>query len=115
MYIEIDMPRGQSMLSSHNSSRELSIHSNTSFMAYIDIIQVLANSPMWAKQVESIELQSFAPALSYVTVRERTNNTTSMVPVVKPISSYYRYQQHIYISRPRTISYLLHQWSIYGY
>ena len=82
MDIEIDTPRGQSMSSSTNSSRESLTHSNTSPMVYADRIQALANSPMWAEQVESIELQS--PSLSYVTVKDGMNNTTSMALVVEP-------------------------------
>jgi len=42
--VEINMPRGQSMSSSPNCSRESSTHSNASFMAYADKIQVLDNS-----------------------------------------------------------------------
>jgi len=44
MNIEIDMPRGQSMSSSPNNSRESSIHSNVSSMAYVDRIQALVNN-----------------------------------------------------------------------
>ena len=50
-------------------------------MAYADRVQALANSPVWAKQVESIELQS--PSLSYMTVKDGINNTTSMTLVSK--------------------------------
>jgi len=46
MNIEINMPRGQSMSSSPNNSRELSIHSNVSSMAYADRIQPLVNNPI---------------------------------------------------------------------
>jgi len=46
MNVEINMPRGQSMSSSPNYSRESSTHSNASSMAYADRIQALANSSM---------------------------------------------------------------------
>ena len=82
MNIEINIPRGQSMSSSLNNSRKSSIQSNVSFMAYADRIKALVNNPIWARQVESVELQS--PFLSYATVNKRTNVTTSIALVVKP-------------------------------
>jgi len=45
MDIEVNSPRGQSMLANSNSSRESSIHSNTLSMVYADRVQVLANCP----------------------------------------------------------------------
>ena len=42
--IEIDIPRSQLMSSSSIISRESSVHSNNSSMAYTDRIQVLANN-----------------------------------------------------------------------
>jgi len=57
--------------------------SNASSVAYADRVQALANCPTWAEQVEDADLQSSDPALSYATVREGTNETTNMGPVVE--------------------------------
>ena len=84
MDIEVDIPRGRSMLANSNNSRELLIHSNASSMAYADRVQALANCPTWAEQVENSELQSSGPALSYATVREEMNDI-NMAPVVEAI------------------------------
>jgi len=45
MKIEIDTLRGQLALSSSNSSREASVHSDISFTEYAEYIQALANNP----------------------------------------------------------------------
>jgi len=83
MDIEIDTPRGWSMSSSTNSSRETSVHSDIFFMMYVDCIQGLADNPTWAGQVELHETEGFA--LSYISLKEReteladkTNTTESM-------------------------------------
>jgi len=44
MDVDFNMPRGQSVSSSPNCSRESSTHSNAFSMAYADRIQALANS-----------------------------------------------------------------------
>ena len=77
------MPRGQSNSFSPNKSKELSVYSDISFMAYVDKIQVLANNSMWAEQVESEKIQS--PFLSYTILKERMNNSMSMEPTVEPM------------------------------
>jgi len=87
MDIEVNILRGRLMLANSNSSRELSIHSNASSMAYADRVHALANCPTWAEQVKNSELQSPGPALSYATVRGEINDT-NMAPVVKAIDSH---------------------------
>ena len=76
MNIETNTPRGQSISVSSNISRDLSVHSNISFIAYTDRIQALANNYIWADQVESEKLQS--PSLSYVIVKEKINDSANM-------------------------------------
>ena len=67
--IEIDTPRGQSVTSSSNSSRTLSVHSNVFFTVYTEHVQALANNPTWADQVKISESEE--PALSHVIPKGR--------------------------------------------
>jgi len=85
MDIRINSPGGQLMLSSPNNSRESSILSNVSSVAYADRVQTLNNYLTWTEQVESIELQCSLSTLSYATVGEGTNATTDKAPVVETI------------------------------
>ena len=78
MDINIDTPRGWSTGHKSNSSRELSVLSNASSVVYMDPIQVMANCPTWAEQVDQ------DPSLSYVTVKEGENNSTNPAPIVEP-------------------------------
>jgi len=61
------------------------MYSNILSVVYTDKFQALANYPIWAKQVDNVELQSSDSTLSYVTIREEMNNTTNMVSVVKTL------------------------------
>ena len=72
MNIETNIPKGWSISAGSNISRDLSINSDILFMTYADRIQTLANSPIWADYVESEKLQN--PPLSYIIVKERTND-----------------------------------------
>jgi len=57
MDMDMDTPRGWSANSSTNNSRESSMHSSVSSIAYADRVQALNNSPSWADQVKSSESQ----------------------------------------------------------
>jgi len=80
MDINIDTPRGQSTGHKSNNSRELLVLSNASSVAYVDRIQVMANCPTWAEQVDQ------DPSLSYAMVKGEENNSTStnQAPIVEP-------------------------------
>ena len=43
--IEVNTPRGQSVLSSSNSSRTILVYSDVFFTTYAEYVQVLANNP----------------------------------------------------------------------
>ena len=66
---EVDTPRGQSIISSSNSSRILSVYSNIFFTIYIEHVQALANNPTWADQVKISK--SEGPALFYIISKDR--------------------------------------------
>ena len=82
MDIEIDTPRGQSVCTSFNSSREALAHSDALSMAYVDWIQVLANNPIWAEQVKSGELESLS--LSYTFLKKGMNDSAKTMTAIKP-------------------------------
>jgi len=74
MNIEIDTSRGQLTSPSTNSSREVSVHFNASFIAYVDQIQALANNTTWTEQVEIGSL-----FLSYVSLKKEIKDTVSVL------------------------------------
>ena len=63
--MEVNTPRGRSNISSTNSSRATSVHSDVSSTAYAEQVQALANNLTWADQVEISKSEE--PALSYTT------------------------------------------------
>ena len=67
--IEVDTPRDQPLSSNTNSSREILVLFNVSYIVYANHIQVLANNPTWAEQVEQGKIEE--PVLSYTTLKER--------------------------------------------
>ena len=75
MDINIDTPRGQSTGHKSNNSRESSVLSNASSVAYVDCIH---NCPTWAEQVDQ------DPSLSRVMVKGEENNSTNPAPIVEP-------------------------------
>ena len=78
MDINIDTPRGQSTGHKSNNSRESSMLSNASSVAYVNRIQVMANCPTWAEQVDQ------DPSLSYAMIKGEENNYTNPAPIVEP-------------------------------
>ena len=76
--IETNIFRGKSTSASLNSFREFSMSS----MAYMDKVQVLASSLVWADQVEDKRFQD--PSFFYATAKERKNNFTNLVLIVEP-------------------------------
>ena len=73
MNIEMNKIRGYSVYSSTNASRKLSVHSNTSYMDYMEKIQAQLNSNI---QAEQIDKEIFQPqSLFYALVEERMSNT----------------------------------------
>jgi len=57
-------------------------------MAYVDRVQALANNSICVYQVENKRLQSLS--LSYMTVKEKSNNSTNPVPIVKPTYTFHK-------------------------
>ena len=76
--IETNIFRGKLTSASLNSFREFSMSS----MAYMDKVQVLASSLVWADQVEDKRFQD--PSFFYATAKERKNNFTNLVLIVEP-------------------------------
>ena len=70
-------------MSSLNSSRESSIHSDTSSIDYIERVQAIANNPIWAKQIDNNTTQTLS--LSYMIVKEETDIPTNLVSPEVPI------------------------------
>ena len=68
MDMEIDTPRGRSVSSSVNSSRELSTHSKASSIPYHERMQIQSDNLPWSEQVEINIRENFS--LSYATPRE---------------------------------------------
>ena len=82
MDIKVNTPRGWSSSFSTNNSREILLISNVSSTAYIDYVQILANSPTWAEQVEQGKIKE--SAFSYITLKKKTDfvnqtNTTELM------------------------------------
>jgi len=73
MDININTSKDWSTNSSFNSSRASSVYSNVSSTTYNEHVQVLANNPSWAEQVE----ESDVPVLSYVFPKIRICARTS--------------------------------------
>jgi len=69
--MKIDTPRGRSVSSSVNSSRELSTHLSVSSISYHKRMEIQSNSLPWSKQVEIDKREKFS--LSYTTLRVEKN------------------------------------------
>jgi len=76
--MEVDIPKGRSVSSSANSSRSVLALSNVSYKGYVDHIQKLSNSPVWAEQVEN---EVFQPTPLFYTTRE--NVSTNLAPNIE--------------------------------
>jgi len=82
MDIKVNTPRGWSSSFSTNNFREIPLVSNVSSTAYIDYVQILANSPTWAEQVEQGKIKE--SAFSYIILKKKTDfvnqtNTTELM------------------------------------
>jgi len=85
MNININTSRGLSTNSSSNSSRASSVHSNVSSTTYNKHVQVLANNPSWAKQVE----ESDVLVLSYVFLKVRESNNANKAKTLESVPEPY--------------------------
>jgi len=80
--INMDEPRGRSLLSSPNTSKGMSAHSDLSSIPYVDRIEAQNNDSSWFNQTEQEHFQ-----LSYPTSKEgvpnvqnEANNSSNMPP-----------------------------------
>jgi len=84
--MEIDTPRGQSNVSSTNSSRESPVHSSASSVPYAERMQALNNNPSWTDQVENNEFQGFS--LFYASPKtgdiDKANKATAIANIPEP-------------------------------
>ena len=75
--VNVDVPRGRSISSSPNSSRELLAHSDLSSVPYVDRMEARNDYPSWANQTEQENFH-----LSYATLKKGIPNIQNMSGVV---------------------------------
>jgi len=77
--IQMGAPRDRSTITSMNTSRKLSIYSNTSFIEYVAHIKAQNNNPNWANQMEAELFQLFyvTPKKEKTNIQVLANNQTS--------------------------------------
>ena len=76
MDINTKKNKERSLNSSPNSSRDLSIYSDTSSMKYAERIKAQSNSAMQADQINNESL--LLPILSYTTAKEETDDNSDL-------------------------------------
>jgi len=79
--MEINTPKGQSNISSTNSSIELSVNSSALSIIYTERMLALNNSPFWVEQVEHTESQEFS--LSYPSPKTRDTGRANEATVTE--------------------------------
>jgi len=85
--MEVNTPRGQSIYSDTNSSKETLVYSDVFSIAYVNHVQILANNPTWAEQVKLGKTKGLA--LSYVFLKEGEIELANKANTTEPMLNSY--------------------------